>query len=433
MQREIMGDLASWAARKQRMPLVLCGARQVGKTYVLNQLGAAFENYAYVNLMAEEARALFAPGYNPQRVLENISIYTGIRIEPGKTLVVIDEIQEEPKALALMKAFCEEAPNLHVAAAGSYLGMAHHAGASFPVGKVETLDMHPMTLVEFIRASGEEQLAELICSLDFDRLGAFQDKIERLLRRYYYVGGMPKAVYEFIQGGEDYAAAREVQRQLLADYRSDFSKHVPDAREVERIRLAFDSIPAHLGRENHKFVFGHIAKGSRAKDFETAIQWIVDCGLATRVYRVDKLALPLKFYRDLSAFKLYLLDVGLLGCAMEIEPKDVILSNKALEEYKGALTEQYACQQLVAGGVAPYYWTSTGGSAELDFVVRHEGRVAPLEVKAEENLRAKSLRTACDTYLLQGFRASMSGYRQQSWMTNIPLWAVGEYFRTKAK
>lgn len=429
MHRDIMGKLSQWATRAHRMPLVLCGARQVGKTYVLDQLGETFEHYAYVNLMAEEARALFEPGYNAQRVLENISIYTGSPIEPGKTLVVIDEIQEEPKALTLMKAFCEEVPRLHVAAAGSYLGMTHHAGSSFPVGKVEMVDMYPMTLVEFIRASGEEQLADLLRSLDFDRLAIFKDRLERLLRRYYYVGGMPKAVYDFIQGGEDYDAARRVQRQLLANYDSDFSKHIPDDREVERVRLAFDSIPAHLGRENHKFVFGHIAKGARARDFETAIQWIVNSGLATRVHRVDKLALPLKFYRDLSAFKLYLLDVGLLGCAMETEPKDVILSNKALVEYKGALAEQYVCQQLVAGGVDPYYWTSTSGGAELDFVVRYEGEVAPLEVKAEENLRAKSLRMACDHYHLYGYRTSMSSYRRQDWMANIPLWAVGEYFR----
>lgn len=429
MYREIMGKLTEWAARTRRMPLVLCGARQVGKTYALNQLGETFEHYAYVNLMAEEARVLFKPGYNVRRVLENISIYTGSPVEAGKTLIVVDEIQEEPKALTLMKAFCEEMPDLHVAAAGSYLGMTHHAGFSFPVGKVEMVDMYPMTLVEFVRASGEEQLADLLRSLDFDQLAVFQDRLERLLRRYYYVGGMPKAVYDFIRGGEDYGAARRVQQQLLADYDSDFSKHISDNREVERVRLAFDSIPAHLGRENHKFVFGHIAKGARAKDFETAIQWIVDSGLATRVYRVDKLALPLKFYRDLSAFKLYHLDVGLLGCAMETEPKDVILSNKALMEYKGALTEQYVCQQLVAGGASPYYWTSTSGGAELDFIVRHEGKAVPLEVKAEENLRAKSLRLACDRYQLHGYRTSMSSYRRQDWMTNIPLWAVGEYFR----
>lgn len=428
MQRDIMGKLIQWAKRESRMPLVLCGARQVGKTYVLDQLGETFESYAYINLLSEEARSLFAAGYNAERVLENISVYTGVKIESGKTLVVIDEIQEEPKALTLMKAFCEEFSSLHVAAAGSYLGMSHHAGNSFPVGKVEILDMYPLTFVEFLQASDEEQLAEVLRSLDFDRLAPFQDRLERFLRRYYYVGGMPKAVYDFLQGGEDYAAARKIQQQLLVDYDQDFSKHIPDSREVERVRLAFDSIPAHLGRENHKFIFGHITKGARAKDFETAIQWIVDSGLATRVYRVDKPAVPLKFYRDLSAFKLYLLDVGLLGCAMEVEPKDVILSNKALEEYKGALTEQYVCQQLVAGGVTPYYWTSTSGGAEVDFILKHEGGVAPLEAKAEENLRAKSLRLLCDDSHLHGYRASMSGYREQDWLTNIPLWAVGEYF-----
>lgn len=430
MERDIFTLLSKWKDKANRLPLILCGARQVGKTYALKKLGERhFDAVAYVNFMDDGASRVLEGGYDVKRTLSNIGILTRTTINPGKTLVILDEIQEAPSLLPLMKAFAEEASEYHVVAAGSYLGIAYHAGSSFPVGKVEMVDMYPMTYLEFLEAMGESSLAEAVRNLNFDIMRSFSDRLQRLLRQYYFVGGMPRAVADFIESDQDYSAARQVQKSLLSQYDKDFSKH-PESGEIERIRLAFDSIPAHLGRENHKFVFGHIEKGARARAYETAIQWIVDSGLATRVYRVDKLAGPLKFYRDLSAFKLFLPDVGLLGATMEIEPEDVLLSNKALEEYKGALTEQYVCQQLVAAGKTPYYWTASG-TAELDFVVTMKGTVVPLEVKAEENLRAKSLRVVYEKTGLHGVRTSMSDYREQDWMTNVPLWAVGAYFENR--
>ena len=427
MERDIGLTLEKWARSKRRLPLVLCGARQVGKTYVLQDLGCrAFSSCAYVNFMSDDARAVLEGGYDARRILANIEVLTHTHIVPGKTLVVLDEIQEAPGILPLMKAFAEDTPECHVAAAGSYLGIAYHAGESFPVGKVQLLDMHPASFLEFLGAVGEKDLEAIVRSLDFSRTAPFENRLRRLLREYLYVGGMPAAIVAFAQGNNDYQAARAIQQSLLTQYDRDFSKH-PAPREVERIRLAFDSIPAHLGRENHKFVFGHIARGARAREYETAIQWIVDCGLATRVYRVSKPTRPLKFYRDLSAFKLYMLDVGLLGAAMELDARDILLSDSGLEEYRGAMTEQYVCQQLVAQGVAPYYWTS-GATAEVDFVVGHKGTVVPIEVKAQENLRARSLRVLCDKYDVRGMRTSLSGFREQDWMTNVPLWAIGAYF-----
>ena len=434
MKRTIDETLLQWARNPRRLPLVLCGARQVGKTYALQNLGRThYDSCACINLMNESAKAVFDSGYDAKQTLENISVITGVKIMPGHTLVIIDEIQEVPAALTLMKAFAEETPEQHIASAGSYLGLSYHAGQSFPVGKVDTIDMYPLTFLEFLNASGEEALSEIVESLDFDRMGIFSDRLERMLRRYYFVGGMPRAVTDFLDGDNDYTAARARQTALLSDYDNDFSKHgLPTPGiDVERVRLAFRSIPSHLGRENHKFVFGHIAQGARRTQYDTAIQFIVDSGLAHRVYRVSKPRLPLRDYEDLSAFKLYMHDVGLLGAAMNVHARDILLSNKALEEYKGAMTEQYVCQQLVANGQTPYYWSSSKGTAEVDFILERDGAPAPLEVKAEENVHAKSLRMLCTDTALHGFRSSMRGYRAQDWMTNIPLYAVGPYFNPK--
>ena len=432
MKRDVMTKLEQWSRSRHRRPLVLCGARQVGKTYALQELGRLhYDSCAYVNLMDPSARSVFAAsGYDAGEALENISVFTGVRIVPGRTLVVIDEIQEEPSALTVMKAFAEQTPEQHIAAAGSYLGLSYHAGRSFPVGKIDSIDMYPLTFLEFLDAYGQKDLADIVRSLDFERAAAFTERLERMLRRYYFVGGMPQVVNEFIEGDNDYAAARTRQLALLSDYDNDFSKHKGDVPEidVERVRLAFRSIPAHLGRENHKFVFGHIAPGARRTQYETAIQFIVDSGLAHRVHRVGKVQLPLRDYEDLSAFKLYMHDIGLLGAAMSVDARDVLLSNTAFEEYKGAMTEQYVCQQLAAAGRQPYYWTSGKGTAEVDFVLQYDGRPTPLEVKAEENVHAKSLRLLCNGTGLHGYRTSMRGYRIQDWMTNLPLWSVGAYF-----
>lgn len=431
MKRDVMARLEAWRVSRHRRPLVLCGARQVGKTYVLKELGRTqYESSAYVNLMEGAAKSIFASNYDARQTLENIEVFTGVRIVPGRTLVIIDEIQEVPAALTLMKAFSEDMPEQHIAAAGSYLGLAYHAGESFPVGKIDSMDMYPLTFMEFLRACGQDAIADIVESMDFERADVFAERLERLLRRYYFVGGMPQVVNEFLDGNNDYAAARERQLALLSDYGNDFSKHRMDdpGLDVERVRLAFRSMPSQLGRENHKFIFGHIAPGARRTQYETAIQFIVDSGLANRVYRVNKVQLPLRDYEVLSAFKLYMHDVGLLGAAMAVNARDVLLSNAVFEEYKGAMTEQYVCQQLVAAGRLPYYWTSGKGTAEVDFVVQYDGRPAPLEVKAEENVHAKSLRLLCSQTGLHGYRSSMKGFREQDWVTNVPLWAVGAYF-----
>lgn len=404
-------------------------------------------------MLDERSRALFDERFSAREVIENISVSTGVEIVAGTTLVIIDEIQEQPRALSLIKAFKEEMPELHIASAGSYLGVAYHAGQSFPVGKVDMIDMFPMTYLEFVRATGNARLAQWVEQLEFERLEPFEDALERLLRQYYYVGGMPEVIGAFlgsdgkasdnttsggdssdsgVHGVENYRAARSVQHGLLQAYDRDFSKHQVKGIDPERVRLAFRSIPGHLSRENHKFMFGHIAKGARSSQYDTAIQFIVDSGLATRVHRLRKIALPLRGYEDASAFKLYMPDIGLLGAAMDIDVDELLLSNEGLDEYKGAMTEQYVCQQLVAAGQDPFYWSASDSRSEIDFVVKYHGAPAPIEVKAEENVHAKSLRTVCSQTGLHGFRSSMRGFREQNWLTNVPLWAVGAYFAPTA-
>ena len=408
------------------MPLVLRGARQVGKTHVLRRLGTEYESCAYVNLFDQAAKDALAGVGSPQMLLDSVEVYTGVRVRPHKTLLIIDEIQELPRLLTMLKSFKEQLPDIHVAAAGSYLGLSQHEGVSFPVGAVKTVIMHPLSFLEFLDAVGDGELARRVIDLDFPMLAGFSERLERRFRQYCFVGGMPAAVSAFLDSG--YRAVREVQRGLLSDYDMDFSKHPQAGSDVERVRLAFASIPTHLARENHKFVFGHIAKGARSAQYESAIQKIVDSGLATRVFRVTKPALPLRVYQDLSSFKLYMHDVGLLSAAMSIEPVDLILKDTALTEFKGSLTEQYVCQQLVAEGIEPNYWSADNSSGEVDFLFRHGEKVIPLEAKAGTERQAKSLRWLCGKFGLHGYRTSLRGYREQDWLTNIPLWAVGAFF-----
>ncbi len=427
-RRNIQSLLLDWKRNPQRRPLVLRGARQVGKTHALKTLGEReYRSCAYVNLFDADAKAALASAGSPHMLLDSVEAYTGVRIREEETLLIIDEIQELPMLLTMLKSFKEQARSVHVAAAGSYLGLAQHEGLSFPVGAVETVVMQPMSFLEFLDAAGDGELVRHIEELDFDFLEGFAPRLERRVRQYCYVGGMPSAVQAFLDGG--YQAAREVQLGLLSDYDMDFSKHPQAGGDVERVRLAFASIPAHLARENHKFVFGHIAKGARSAQYESAIQKIVDSGLAVRVSKVSKPALPLRAYQDLSAFKLYMHDVGLLSAAMSVEPADLILKDTALTEFRGALTEQYVCQQLVSEGIDPYYWSTDNSSGEVDFLFRHAGSVAPLEAKAGVERQAKSLRWLCNKFNLRGYRTSMRGYREQDWLTNVPLWAVGVFFR----
>lgn len=431
-RRDVQTALLQWSKSPSRRPLVLRGARQVGKTHALRVLGQQhYRSCAYVNLFDESAKAALSGAGSAQMLLDSVEAYTGVRVREDETLLIIDEIQEIPSLLTMLKSFKEQLPRIHVAAAGSYLGLAQHEGLSFPVGAVETMVMHPMSFLEFLDAAGDAVLAQHIEDCDFEFLEGFADRLDRRVRQYCYVGGMPAAVAAFLDDG--YQAARDIQLELLADYDMDFSKHPQAGGDVERVRLAFASIPTHLARENHKFVFGHIAKGARSAQYESAIQKIVDSGLATRVFKVTKPALPLRAYQDLSAFKLYMHDVGLLAASMSVEPADLILADTALTEFRGALTEQYVCQQLVSEGIEPNYWAADNSSGEVDFMFRHNGVVVPLEVKAGIERQAKSLRWLCGKFSLHGYRTSMRGYREQDWMTNVPLWAVGAFFRSQVQ
>ena len=427
MDRTLIAKLAAWKDKPRRKPLILNGARQVGKTWLLKEFGKRhFSNVAYINLDGNAAmKEQFELGYDIPRLISAFQFETGKRIDGGNTLIILDEIQECPHALTSLKYFCEEAPGYAVAAAGSLLGLTIHEGSGYPVGKVETLDLYPMGFAEFLRATGNEGMADLIASGDSTMINSFSGKLVPLLRQYYYVGGMPEAVGAFLERGllED---AREVQKDILRGYERDISKHLPRT-EAEYAIAAWESIPLHLGQENKRFVFGHIAEGARARNFQSGITWLEQAGLVTRVRRVSKPGLPLRPYADDAAFKLFLVDVGLLGAMARLDKSTVIGGSSIFEEFKGALTEQYVCQQLVSEhGLAPCYWSAEHSTGEIDFLVQDENRVVAIEVKAEENLRAKSLRAFKDRYPnITALRFSMSGYREQDWMRNIPLYAVG--------
>ena len=426
MDRTLMAKLIAWKDKPRRKPLILNGARQVGKTWLLKEFGRTrFSNVAYINLdhnavMQEQ----FELGYDIPRLISTFQFETGEHIAEGETLIILDEIQECPRALTSLKYFFEEAPGYAIAAAGSLLGITIHDGTGYPVGKVETLDLFPMGFTEFLLATGNGNLAKLIAIDDPVMIDSFSSKLIPLLRQYYYVGGMPEAVAAFLERGmlED---AREVQNDILRGYERDISKHL-SRTEAEHAIAAWESIPQHLGQENKKFVFGHIAKGARARNYQSGITWLEQAGLVTRVRRVTKPGLPLRSYADGSAFKLFLLDVGLLAAMAGLDKRTVIGGSSIFEEFKGALTEQYVCQQLISErGLAPYYWSAENSTGELDFLVQDGSRVAAIEVKAEENLRARSLRAFKDKHPdITALRFSMSGFREQDWMRNIPLYAA---------
>lgn len=426
MDRTLMAKLIAWKDKPRRKPLILNGARQVGKTWLLKEFGRTrFSNVAYINLDHNAVmREQFELGYDIPRLISAFQFETGEHIAEGETLIILDEIQECPRALTSLKYFCEEAPGYAIAAAGSLLGITIHDGTGYPVGKVETLDLHPMGFTEFLLATGNGNLAKLIAIDDPVMIDSFSSKLIPLLRQYYYVGGMPEAVAAFLERGmlED---AREVQNDILRGYERDISKHLSRA-EAEHAIAAWESISQHLGRENKKFVFGHIAKGARARNYQSGITWLEQAGLVTRVRRVTKPGLPLRSYADDGAFKLFLLDVGLLAAMAGLDKRTVIGGSSIFEEFKGALTEQYVCQQLISErGLAPYYWSAENSTGELDFLVQDGSRVAAIEVKAEENLRARSLRAFKDKHPdITALRFSMSGFREQDWMRNIPLYAA---------
>lgn len=426
MERSIITQLKAWKQSPLRKPLILAGARQVGKTYILREFGKReYENVAYINCDNNPAVAgLFAEDYDMKRVLLVIGALTGQTITPGRTLIILDEIQELPRGLSALKYFCEQAPEYHVAVAGSLLGVAMHRGESAPVGKADIIRMGPMSFVEYLMARGETQLTQILLSRDWPTIAMLHVRLTKLLREYYFVGGMPEAVSTFLKTN-DANEVRRVQNDILYLYRSDMSKHV-SADEATRISMVWQSIPSQLARENKKFVYGAVRKGARAKDFETAIQWLMDAGLIYKVPRVREVGMPLKFYEDLNAFKIFMLDVGLLGALSEMAPALMLMSNNVMTGSKGAFTENYVlCQLKALPDIATYYYSREDSRMEVDFVAQHQGRIIPIEVKAEENLRSKSLRAFMDRHEdLHAVRFSMSPYREQGWMTNYPLYAV---------
>ena len=429
MHRNAINDLYKWKAKKDKKPLIIRGARQVGKTWLMREFGRmAFDKMVYINFDNNlQMRDLFSVDMRIERIITGLELYVGHKIEPLNTLLVFDEIQEVPQALAALKYFNENAPEYQIVCAGSLLGVALHSGTSFPVGKVEFLDLYPLSFSEFMRAMGKERFVELLEKQDFVMATAFKQEYIDLLKHYYYVGGMPEVVRNFAVN-KDFGEAREIQQRILDSYEQDFSKHPPN-EIVPRIRMLWNSIPAQLTKENKKFVYGIIKDGARAKDYELALMWLSDCGLVHKVNRVTVPHIPLKAYEDLKAFKLFVLDVGLLSCMVRLNQKVLLSGNELFKEFKGALTEQYVLQQLATlKGIGTYYWTNDRGSAEIDFLVDNGTEIVPMEVKAETNLKAKSLKTYCEKFKPnKAIRLSMADYRQEDWLLNLPLWAVEEF------
>ena len=425
MERSIYSSLKKWKESPTRKPLILQGARQVGKTYILKEFGAReYSEVVYINCDDNNDMQNMFVDYDVDRIIRSMSAISGISIKPSTTLLILDEIQEVERGLASLKYFCEKAPEYHVAVAGSLLGITLHEGTSFPVGKVDMLYMYPMDFEEFLLAMGKEQLVELLRSNSWAALTPLRGMLIELLRQYYFVGGMPEAVKTYVERG-DIWEVRSIHSKIIDAYRNDMSKHVPK-QQVQRINMVWNSIPSQLARDNKKFIYGALRKGARANDFEIAIQWLVDSGLVHKVHRISKPVVPLKFYEDMASFKLFLLDCGLLGALSETPPEQILIGDNVFEEYKGAFTENYVLQQLKSlPRTFVYYYSNDNSTLEIDFVVQHEAHVIPIEVKAEENLRAKSLRQfVTDNSGLHGVRFSMSDYREQDWLTNVPLWAV---------
>lgn len=427
MERFAMRKLAEWKEKNGRKPLIIRGARQVGKTWIMKEFGKRyFEQVAYVNFDSNvRMQQVFEGELDIERIILALSIETGVSIKAENTLLIFDEVQEVPKALTSLKYFYENAPEYAIVAAGSLLGVALHRGTSFPVGKVDFMDLYPLSFQEFLCALGEEQFATMLKGKDTDMVTMFKSKYIDRLREYYYVGGMPEVVNEYVTA-KDFNRVREIQKNLLNYYQQDFSKHA-EINLVPRLNLVWNSIPMQLAKENKKYIYGQVREGARAKDFELAIQWLLDCGLIHKVNRVKKPALPLKAYLDLDAFKIFLLDIGLLIAMTDLDAKVIIEGNRIFTEFKGALTEQFVLQQLIAEvGTEPYYYSTLNSKGEIDFLIQGKTSIIPLEVKAEENLKAKSLKAFCDKYNPKyAIRTSMSDYREQDWMKNIPLYNIG--------
>ena len=424
MEREAIGQLYEWKARPNRKPLIIRGARQVGKTWLMLEFAKkAYEKWIYVNFEDEEMlKHVFELDFDVPRILNALSLRFHTEIDE-QTLLIFDEIQAAPRGITSLKYFCEKAPEYHVITAGSLLGISMHGGDSFPVGKVDFLSLMPMSFPEFLRAAGQERLAKLLAECKWDSIVYVKDRIIQLLRTYYYVGGMPEAVKAYCDG-LGYEEVRRIQSNILMTYENDFSKHAP-ANEVPRIRMVWHSVTSQLAKENRKFIYGVLRQGARAKEFEIAVEWLQDAGLVYRVNRTKSGEMPLSAFEDFGAFKLFMLDVGLMCAMNRLSSDSILLGNDIFSTYRGAMTEQYVCQQLTGAVDFIYYWSADNSRGEIDFLIQTGGRIVPIEVKAEENLKSKSLSAFVARYpSLHDVRLSMSDYREQEWMTNVPLYAV---------
>lgn len=426
MYRIAIEKLYKWKNSKRRKPLIIEGARQVGKTWLMKEFGKqAYADTVYINFDSNSRMAdLFSADLDTDRLIMGLELYAGRKINPDNTLLIFDEVQEVPRALASLKYFYENAPQYHIVCAGSLLGIALHQGTSFPVGKVDFLKLYPLSFSEFLMATGNERFAELLKKQDYEMITSFKQKYIDALKHYYFVGGMPEAVQSFAES-KDFNEVRAIQKRILAAYEQDFSKHAPN-EIVPKIRMLWNSIPSQLARENKKFIYGLVREGGRAREYETAIMWLSDCGLVHKVSRVNAAGIPLKAYEDLKAFKLFIVDVGLLGCMTGLRQRTLLDGDDLFVEFKGALTEQYVCQQLkTVEDLGIYYYTNDRGSCEIDFVVDTGEQIVPIEVKAETNLRAKSLKTYRERFEPElSVRTSMADYKKEDWLLNLPLYAI---------
>ena len=426
MYRIAIEKLYKWKNSKRRKPLIIEGARQVGKTWLMKEFGKqAYADTVYINFDSNSRMAdLFSADLDTDRLIMGLELYAGRKINPENTLLIFDEVQEVPRALASLKYFYENAPQYHIVCAGSLLGIALHQGTSFPVGKVDFLKLYPLSFSEFLMATGNERFAELLKNKDYEMITSFKQTYIDALKHYYFVGGMPEAVQSFAES-KDFNEVRAIQKRILAAYEQDFSKHAPN-EIVPKIRMLWNSIPSQLARENKKFIYGLVREGGRAREYETAIMWLSDCGLVHKVSRVNAAGIPLKAYEDLKAFKLFIVDVGLLGCMTGLRQRTLLDGDDLFVEFKGALTEQYVCQQLkTIEDLGVYYYTNDRGSCEIDFVVDTGEQIVPIEVKAETNLRAKSLKTYRDRFEPElSVRTSMADYKKEDWLLNLPLYAI---------
>lgn len=428
MNRLLIQGMVAWKNSKNRKPLIIQGARQVGKTWLMKEFGKReFEQVVYLNFEnSSRLSQLFAVDFNIERIITIIEIETNQKITPATTLLIFDEIQEVEKGLTALKYFQEQAPQYYIVAAGSLLGISLQKNNSFPVGKVDFMKLYPMSFMEFLENNGEQRLVEQVKNKNWDVINAFHEKLVYQLRLYYFIGGMPEVVANYLEN-KDLEIVRSLQQKIILGYENDFAKYAPN-EIVPKIKLVWNTLISQLAKENRKFIYGQIKKGARAKDFEMAINWLVDAGLVLKVNRIEKPTVPLNAYADFDSFKLFLVDIGLLNAIGNLDKKILLEKNSILTEYKGALTEQFVCQQLKINADI-YYWVASNATAEIDFVFQKQNEIVPIEVKAEENLKSKSLKVFVDKFENKNaIRTSMSKFRSENWLTNIPLYAIDAIF-----